>query len=112
MTRERARALRKLSTEAEKKLWYYLRNRRLQGYKFKRQFPIENYIVDFICIDQKLIVEVDGSQHLKQIIYDNKRTEKLQTHGFSILRVWNNDVLGTIDIVLDQILFCLQNHCA
>jgi very-short-patch-repair endonuclease len=101
----RAKDLRKNQTDAEKCLWHHLRNRRLLGYKFRRQEPMaSNYIVDFVCIDKKLIIELDGGQHLEAIAYDKHRTEKLNSLGFHVLRYWNNDVLCRTDAVLQDIV--------
>jgi very-short-patch-repair endonuclease len=100
-----ARTLRKKSTDAEIKLWRYLRARRLMGLKFRRQCPLGCYIVDFICIEEKLIIELDGGQHNenRQRDYDERRTEFLNSLGFEVIRFWNNDVLMQFDVVLDEI---------
>ncbi len=103
-----ARALRKRSTEAEKLLWSRLRGRRFDGIKFKRQVPIANYIVDFIALDLKLIIEVDGGQHDERAAYDAERTRILQEWGYHVIRFWNNDVLSNIDGVLEVIMQELQ----
>ncbi|MFC1681893.1 endonuclease domain-containing protein [Pseudomonadota bacterium] len=100
----RARSLRKNSTDAERLLWYHLRNRRMAGYKFKRQFIVGRYIVDFVCIDAKLVVELDGGQHGAQEQYDSKRTEFLEGKGYRVIRFWNNDVLLRTGNVLEEIL--------
>jgi len=100
----RARKLRKDSTDTEQRLWYFLRAKRFNGYKFKRQYIIGNYIVDFICIEHKLIIELDGSQHMDAIQYDMKRTNYLIDRGYNVLRFWNNDVLQNTDGVLQEIL--------
>ena len=100
MTRIRAQALRKNPTDAEKKLWAYLRLRQLGGYKFRRQHPIGPYIVDFLCIERKLIIEVDGGQHDDNKLYDSKRDKWLENKGFRVLRFWNNEVLTYIETVL------------
>jgi len=100
----RARKLRKNSTDTEQRLWYFLRAKRFNGYKFKRQYIIGNYIVDFICIENKLIIELDGSQHIDAIKYDMKRTNYLIDRGYNVLRFWNNDVLQNTDGVLQEIL--------
>jgi len=103
-----ARDLRKNQTDAERLLWQYLRNRQLCGQKFRRQFPIDSYIVDFVCLEVKLIVELDGGQHAKQIEYDQHRTEQLQKRGFKVIRFWNNDVLqnnaGVLESIRQEIL--------
>jgi very-short-patch-repair endonuclease len=88
----RARALRLNSTDAERKLWGLLRGRQVQGLKFVRQFAIGPYIVDFVCREVALIVEVDGGQHADSA-HDEKRTAFLNDQGYSVLRFWNNDVL-------------------
>jgi len=100
---ERARSLRSNQTEAEQRLWYYLRARRFSGLKFKRQKPVGNYIVDFVCFSPKLIVEVDGSQHAEQEQYDDRRDRWLRNEGFIVLRFWNNQVLGDTEAVLGSI---------
>jgi very-short-patch-repair endonuclease len=101
--RQMARALRKNSTDAERHLWYHLRANRL-AFKFKRQVPIGEYIVDFICLEKRLIVELDGSQHMGNQVYDTKRTNWLMAHGFKVLRFWNHDVLQQTPSVLDAIM--------
>ncbi|MDZ7736172.1 MAG: endonuclease domain-containing protein [Gammaproteobacteria bacterium] len=108
----RARNLRKNSTDAERLLWRHLRDRQLQGYKFRRQQTIGPYIVDFICLEQRLIVEVDGGQHQQQGEYDDRRTRWLEDEGYRIIRFWNHDVLSNIDSVLTQISAALQNTVA
>ena len=92
---KRDRALRRNSTQAELKLWSILRNRQFKRLKFRRQQPIGPYIVDFICLEHRLIVEVDGGQHKDDV--DAARTEWLQAQGFRVLRFWNNDVLSNPD---------------
>jgi very-short-patch-repair endonuclease len=82
----RARQLRHRASDAELALWYQLRSRRLLGYKFRRQVVIERYIVDFLCVEATLIVEVDGGQHLEQQAYDSKRTEHLESLGYRVVR--------------------------
>jgi very-short-patch-repair endonuclease len=102
--RKLARALRRRSTDAEKLLWSRLRGRRFAGVKFKRQEPIASYIVDFVALDLKLIVEVDGGQHGVWAEQDAERTHILREWGYHVVRFWNNDVLGNIDGVLEVIL--------
>ena len=104
-----ARALRRNQTDAEAKLWSRLRNKRLGGYHFYRQQPIGPYIVDFCSRSRKLIIEVDGSQHLDQKVQDDIRTAYLESLGFRVLRFWNDDVLKDIDTVLQVILNELEN---
>ena len=102
-----ARKLRRDSTDAELKLWHFLRNRNLAGHKFRRQHPLAPYVVDFVCIESKLIVEIDGGHHLEQISRDEKRTAFLESKGYRVIRFWNDDVLLKQDIVLDEILRAL-----
>ena len=105
---ERAKHLRKNSTDAERALWKHLRNKQLIGCKFRRQAPIGNYIVDFVCFSQSLIIEVDGGQHLTQTDYDAKRDKWLQSQGFTVLRFWDNDALADTDSVLERIMLELE----
>lgn len=100
---QRARNLRKKQTEAERPLWRILRNRQLMHYKFRRQYLIDVYIVDFVCLKKKLIIEVDGCQHLNNQEYDLNQTLFLNTLGFRVLRFWNNQVLTELKDVLNRI---------
>lgn len=100
----KAKKLRKNLTLAEKKLWSHLRNRQLDGLKFRRQVPLGNYIVDFICFERKLVIEVDGGQHSQNINYDLQRTKWFEDKGFRVIRFWNNEVLKNIDEVKEAIL--------
>ena len=102
-----ARHLRRDQTDAEARLWYRLRERRLEGFRFRRQFPIGNFIVDFCCRDQWLVVEVDGSQHMEREAADRGRSELIEARGYRVLRFWNSDVLSNLDGVLEQILGAL-----
>ena len=99
-----ARSLRAGSTDAERHLWRLLRNRSLVGYKFRRQFPVDRYIADFVCIEKQLIVELDGGQHVEAAARDEQRSLALQAHGFRVLRFWNDDVLLREREVLEEIL--------
>ena len=99
----RARSLRAESTDAERRLWGALRARRLMGWRFRRQQPIGPYIVDFVCIERRLIVEVDGSQHREAIRYDTARDWFLCRRGFVVMRFWNSDVLTQTAAVLEKI---------
>jgi very-short-patch-repair endonuclease len=103
-----ARALRKRSTDAEKLLWSRLRGRRFDGIKFKRQVPIGSYIADFVALDLKFIIELDGGQHAQRAEQDAERTRNLEQWGYHVVRFWNNDVLGNIDGVLETIMQELQ----
>ncbi|MCC5089933.1 endonuclease domain-containing protein [Xanthomonas campestris] len=96
-----ARALRTGMTDAERALWRCLRSNPLQGLKFRRQHPIPPYIADFCCIDAALIIELDGSQH--QASSDQARTQWLRSQGWTVLRFWNNDVLLSLDAVVEAI---------
>jgi very-short-patch-repair endonuclease len=107
----RAQTLRAASTEAEKKLWRRLRDRRLGGAKFIRQAPIGPYYADFVCRACKLVVEVDGSQHADSA-YDDKRDAVLAGMGYSVLRFWNADVLGSIDDVCETIVAAIEGRLA
>lgn len=100
---KRARELRKNSTKPEKILWYRLRNRQLLNCKFKRQQPIGNYIVDFVCYEIRLIIEIDGGQHNWRMHYDENRTQFLQGLSFKVLRYWNSDVEIRLEEVLEEI---------
>jgi very-short-patch-repair endonuclease len=106
-TTERARRLRRASTDAERKLWYRLRSRSVDGYKFVRQEPIGPYVADFVCRERRLIVEVDGSQHADSK-RDLIRSLWLVEHRYKVLRFWNNDVLSNIDGVLEAIALALN----
>ena len=97
-----SRKLRNNLTEAEKYLWYVLRAENL-GFKFRRQEPIGNYIVDFVCYQKKLIIELDGGQHYESAD-DKERDEWLKSQGFAILRFWNNEVLENRDGVVLKIM--------
>jgi very-short-patch-repair endonuclease len=100
----RARELRRTMTDAEARLWRHLRNRQQSGFKFRRQHEIDRYNVDFVCAEAMLIVELDGSQHMDQALYDERRIRQLRTMGYRVLRFWNNDVLLDIENVLAVIL--------
>ena len=106
MANENARRLRRDATDAERRLWSALRDRRLAGYRFRRQFPIGRYIVDFACTRHKLIVEADGGQHADSQS-DIRRTAWLEQQGWRVLRFWNNDVLmnteGAVEMILKEL---------
>jgi very-short-patch-repair endonuclease len=101
--RDYARGLRRRQTDAERRLWARLRDRRLQGAKFARQVPIGPYVVDFCCRELKVIVELDGGQHGVQIRADAEREALLEALGYRVLRFWNNDALANTDGVLQRI---------
>ena len=102
-SRNRARSLRKSFTDAELRLWQLLRNRYLKRFKFRRQHPIGPYVTDFVCLEQRLVIEVDGSQHAEQAHYDSQRTAALEAAGYRILRLWDNDVLARTESVMQRI---------
>jgi len=98
---EHAKFLRSNQTEAEERLWYYLRAHRFMGLKFKRQKPIGPYIVDFVCMEYRLLIEADGGQHGGE--EGARRDEWFQRQGFTVLRFWNNEILGQTETVLERI---------
>jgi len=108
-TTARAQSLRAVPTDAERKLWLRLRDRRLNGAKFVRQAPVGPYFADFACRASKLIVELDGSQHVDSA-YDAKRDAFLAAQGYAVLRFWNADVLVAIDGVCETILAALDGR--
>ena len=105
----RAKDLSHNQTPAEIKLWTHLRAHRLADVHFRRQHAIGNYIVDFCAPRKKLIIELDGSQHLEQEEYDAERSTFLKSKGYRILRFWNNDVLNDLESVLKEIFAALNN---
>ena len=107
MPNDHARALRRRSTDTERKLWRELRDRQIEACKFRRQHPIGPYIVDFVCIEKLLIVEADGGQHAEQINHDERRTAFLASQGYRVLRFWNNDVLNNMEGILETIRLAL-----
>jgi very-short-patch-repair endonuclease len=105
-TNRHARTLRRQQTDAEAKLWSHLRNRRLGGFKFRRQATVGFHVADFLCPAKRLIVELDGGQHSEEA--DARRTARLEALGYRIIRFWNGDVLGNTDGVLQMILASAQ----
>ena len=105
-----AKQLRQNSTDAERLLWRHLRNRQLAGFKFRRQVVIGRYIVDFCCLEQKLVVELDGGQHVDNVEYDDARTAYLESLGYRVIRFWNDDALVRTSDVLEQVLLALAPH--
>ena len=108
--RQKVKQLRSNSTDAERNLWAHIRNRRLEGWKFRRQLPVGQYIVDFACPELRLIIEIDGGQHAEQVIYDLSRTKILQSKGYRVVRFWNNEVLGNIEGVLEALTLTLSQR--
>lgn len=100
-------------TTQERKIWNILRNRQFHGYRFLRQFVVDNYIVDFICHETKFIIEIDGGQHndTQNISYDTKRTEFLESKGYKIIRFWNNEIDENMDGVYQKLeeIFNIEN---
>jgi very-short-patch-repair endonuclease len=105
-----AREMRGRQTDAEGLLWHVLRGRNLLGFKFRRQQPIGNFILDFYCPELKLAIELDGGQHTEHVEYDTRRTTFLQTQGIEVLRFWNNDVLTRTVETLEEICRHLPNE--
>ncbi len=98
-----SRHLRNNMTDVERMLWAKVRSRQLQGFRFRRQHPIGRYIVDFVCLELKLIIELDGGQHMDQRQYDTNRSQWLQINGFKTVRFWNSDILDNPDGVMQTI---------
>ena len=94
--------------DAEGLLWHYLRRRQLGGHKFRRQHPVGPYVADFACLARRLVIELDGGQHMEQLAYDRARDEYLRERGFRVLRFWNDDVMRRMDDVLDAIAVALD----
>ncbi|WGE84562.1 endonuclease domain-containing protein [Actinobacillus equuli] len=108
--RQNAKNLRSNMTEAEWALWYHLRAKRFCGVKFYRQKIVGNYIADFLSLNSKLIIELDGSQHAEQMEYDRIRTAYLEEQNFTVIRFWNDEVLKNIDMVLDVIFDVIHQN--
>jgi len=108
LARTRARSLRSHSTDAEQLLWTNLRRRQLEGFYFRRQHPLLEYIVDFVCMEAKVVVELDGGQHQQQAPYDARRDARIAEAGFTVLRFWNNQVFEELPEVLEVIVQTLR----
>ena len=108
-TVDRARKLRRSSTDAEKRLWRALREQ-LPQYKWRRQMPVGPFFADIACLAEKLVLELDGGQHAEATSYDQKRTHFLETQGYRVLRFWNNDVLSNTDGVLASVAEYLSDR--
>ena len=106
----RERNLRRAQTDAEIHLWRHMRNRLLGGYKFRRQHAIGKYVVDFVCEEAKLIVEIDGGQHLERAEEDRLRTGFLESLGYCVVRFWNDEALTKTDVVVGEILRVLEER--
>jgi very-short-patch-repair endonuclease len=99
----RARRLRHEMSDAERRLWRHLRGRQVGDHKFRRQHPLGRYVVDFVCLEAGLVVEVDGGQHAEQRDYDRERTQWLAQRGFRVLRFWNHEVMNDLEGVMAAI---------
>lgn len=103
MSVAKARSLRKRMTNAEFALWCALRDRRFHGVKFRRQVPVGPYVVDFVCREKRIVIEIDGGQHNSGNQKEQIRTARLEEQGYGVLRYWNNDVLKNLDGVLEDL---------
>ena len=99
----KARKLRRNSTDVERQLWHRIRDKQIDEFRFRRRRPIGKYIVDFVCLDAMLIVELDGGQHAGDAAYDQRRTAFLESLGYAVLRFWNNEVIENMDGVLQRL---------
>jgi very-short-patch-repair endonuclease len=108
MKRSRAKELRNNPTDAERMLWQHLRRRQLGGNKFRRQQPLGNYIVDFACLEKRLVIEVDGGQHYTQAAYDEQCSAWIESQGFRVLRFWDDEVMKDIESVKEVIWRALR----
>ena len=102
--RKTARDMRSHPTDVERALWWRLRDRKLGGLKFRRQRPEGRYVADFVCLEARLIVELDGAQHIASRLADHHRSEDLQRIGFAVIRFSNDEVRMDIDTVCERIL--------
>ena len=109
MANKRARQLRTTMTDAERRLWACLRNRRFVGYKFRRQHPLGPFIADFACIEHRLVIEADGGQHAESAT-DQRRSRWLERRGWRVLRFWNTDILANTEGVQEMILAVLNKR--
>src|SRR6266478_2432573 len=109
MPNQRARRLRQSSTDAERRMWSALRDRRLSRYKFRRQHPIGDFIVDFACTEHQVVIELDGGQHADSTM-DAPRTAWLENQGWRVVRFWNSDVLANTNGVIETILRVLEGE--
>jgi very-short-patch-repair endonuclease len=109
-TMHKAGELRRELTPAERKLWAYLRGNKLNGVNFRRQHAIGIYIPDFVSIKRKLVIELDGSQHLEQEGYDSERTKYLEALGYKVIRFWNDQVMNDIAGIIRAIEFVLRDE--
>jgi very-short-patch-repair endonuclease len=103
MLKQKARDLRKNLTNAERILWNQLRLKQVGGHKYRRQHPLGNYIVDFVCLEKRLVIELDGGQHAEQSLYDENREAWIISQGYQVLRFWNNQIFNELDAVKQTI---------
>lgn len=108
LIKHRSRQLRREMTEAERRLWNILNKHQVNGFRFRRQHPIGHYIADFVCLEARLVVEVDGSQHVDKQ-YDCERTDWLKNEGYTVIRFWNNEVIENLEGVLEEIVRVLED---
>jgi very-short-patch-repair endonuclease len=108
LSRDTSRRLRADQTEAEQKLWSRLRRHQMRGFKFRRQYSIGPFFADFVCLEAKLILELDGSQHAEQAARDESRSEFLREDGYTVLRFWNYEVIAQIDEVVQRIADAIE----
>ena len=104
-----ARKLRRNPTDAESRLWTRLRRKQIDGHRFRRQVPLGPYVADFVCLEARLIIEVDGGQHDERAALDAQRTAWLEANRFRVLRFWNNDVMQNIDGAVEAIRAALRS---
>ena len=104
------RKWRRNMTDAELRLWRYLKGRQLSGFKLRRQHPFDDYVLDFVCLEAMLIIEVDGAQHAQNTISDRARTKTLREAGFKVVRFWNNEVLEQMEAVKELIWTTLNEQ--
>jgi very-short-patch-repair endonuclease len=107
---DNAKTLRRNLTDAEQKLWHHLRAHRFMGRKFKRQKPIGRYVVDFVSLEEKLIIELDGGQHAENHEYDHERDEWLRAQGYTVLRFWNCESMNETESVLERIRMVFEHE--
>ncbi|QDF98465.1 ATP-dependent helicase HrpA [Azoarcus sp. DD4] len=108
-TKNFARNLRRNSTDAERVLWRHLRGGQF-GAKFRRQHPFADYVLDFVCLELKLVVELDGGQHAERVAYDDARTAMLRTAGFDVIRFWNSEVFQEPDAVVERLRLVIEGR--
>ncbi len=101
---QQARHLRKNMTDAERKIWHSIKGKKIKNHRFRRQHPIGPYIVDFVCLENRIVIEIDGGQHAWQKETDEKRTKWLESEGYRVIRFWNNQIMNEFNGVI-QILW-------